>query len=301
MPDRRSQRWKLTTLALGLALCACSTAEGPAPDEKTVLLEAEFFQERWSDGGATLLIKSVDGQFAWQNRMMLSAGRHLVFFQYDVTTACAAEKGCAVRRYHDRIEFDAVAERTYRLQARREDGAVRSWIEDSESGRTLVGSVTAEVRVEYEGYPNEAWNGLCKDAERGDAKARRAIGLHYWRGWWPAERNVVLAYLWLSLATRANDSAAANFRDQLGNEMNGAEIVEAERRLRRWKPGRCAVGADRAAPAETPAKPAANTAAGPKPTASETAQPPAPQSAPAAPESAQARLKDPAAKDRPHP
>ena len=75
MPDRRSLPWPLTALVLGLALCACSTAEGPAPDEKTVLLEAEFFQERWSDGGATLLIKSVDGQFAWQNRMMLTAGR----------------------------------------------------------------------------------------------------------------------------------------------------------------------------------------------------------------------------------
>ena len=273
MSDRRFRPWPLTALVLGLALSACGTAEGPAPDEKTVLLEAEFFQERWPDGGATLLIKSVDGRFAWQNRMMLTAGRHLVFFQYDITTACDAEKGCAVRRYHDRIEFDAVAESTYRLQALREDGAVRSWIEDSESGKTLADSVTAEVRVEYEGYPNEAWEGLCKDAERGDAKARRAIGLHYWRGWWPTERNAVLAYLWLSLAMQANDSAAAKFRNRLGDEMNGEEIVEAERRLRRWKPGRCAVGADRAAPADPRAKPAANKAAGPKPAAPLAAQP----------------------------
>ncbi len=265
MTDRRFQTWPIAALVWGLTLSACGTAEGPAPDEETVLLEAEVFQERWEDGGATLLIKSVDGRFAWQNRAMLTAGRHVALFQYEVTTACAAEKGCAVRRYHDRIEFDADAERTYKLQAAREDGAVHSWIEDTQSGKTVASSATAEVRVAYEGYPNEAWQGLCKDAERGDAMARRAIGLHYWRGWWPTERNVVQAYLWLSLAMHANDSAAAIFRDRLGNEMNGDEIVEAERRLRRWKPGRCAVGADRAGPSGPRPKPAADKAAGPKP------------------------------------
>ena len=116
-------------------------------------------------------------------------------------------------------------------------------------GLGLSACGTAEARVESEGYPNEAWQELCSDAERGDAKARRAIGLHYWRGWWPAERDLVRAYLWLSLATQANDIAAANFRDLLGDAMTGHEIVEAERRLRRWTPGRCALGADR------PAKP----------------------------------------------
>ena len=286
MIRRRLHLWPLAALAWGLALSACGTAEGPAPDEETVLLEADFFQERWQDGGATLLIKSVDGRFVWQNSVMLTAGRHVAFFQYEVTTACAAEKGCGVRRYHDRIEFDATAERTYRLRAAREDDAVRSWIEDMDSGKTVASSATAEVRVAYEGYPNDAWQGLCKDAERGDAKARRAIGLHYWRGWWPTERNVVLAYLWLSLAMHANDSAAATFRDRLGDEMNGAEIVEAERRIRRWKPGRCAVGADRAAPSDPRPKPAADTAAGPKP---------------AAPESATAETGDPAGREQHHP
>jgi TPR repeat protein len=301
MTDRRFRHWPLAALVCGLALSACGTAEEPAPDEETVLLEAEFFQERWQDGGATLLIRAVDGRFAWQNRVMLTAGRHLAFFQYDVTTACAAEKGCAVRRYTDRIEFDAMAERTYRLRAMRENGAVRSWIEDRESGKTVADSVTAEVRVEYEGYPNEAWEGLCKDAERGDAMARRAIGLHYWRGWWPAERNVVLAYLWLSLAMQANDSAAAIFRARLGDEMNGEEIVEAERRLRRWKPGRCAVGADRATPADLQPKPAADKAAGPKPAAPATAQPSPRQSAPADPKAADAKVSDAATMDRQHP
>ncbi len=301
MTERRFQPRPLAALVLGLALSGCGTAEDPAPDEETVRLEAEFFQERWQDGGATLLSKSVDGRFAWQNREMLTAGRHVVFFQYDVTTACAMEKGCAVRRYHDRIDFDAAAEGSYRLRAVREAGGVRSWIEDSESGKTVAASVTAEVRVEYEGYPNEAWEGLCKDAERGDAKARRAIGLHYWRGWWPTERNVVLAHLWLSLAMQANDSAAAIFRARLGDEMNGEELVEAERRLRRWKPGRCAVGADRAAPADLRSKPAANKAAGPKPTAPDTA-PPMPLASPTAePKAAEAKVGDPAAKERKEP
>jgi hypothetical protein len=273
MIDRRLQPRPLAALLWGLALSACGTAEGPAPEEETVTLEADFFQERWQNGGATLLIKAVDGRFAWQNRMMLSAGRHEVLFEYEVTTACAKAKGCAVRRYHDRIAFDAEAERTYRLHAEREDGAVRSSIEDRESGKTVAGSLTAEARLEYEGYPNEAWQGLCSDAERGDAKARRAIGLHYWRGWWPTERDVVRAYLWLSLAIHANDSAAATFRDRLADEMNGEEIVEAERWVRRWKPGHCAVGADRALLRELRPKPAAPESAQPKTPESETAEP----------------------------
>ncbi len=237
---------------------------------------------RWEDGGATLLITAVDGRFAWQNRMALSAGRHEVLFEYEVTTACTKAKGCAVRRYHDRIEFDAKDEHVYRLRAEREDGAVRSSIEDTESGETVAGSVTAEARVEYEGYPNEAWQGLCNDAERGDAKARRAIGLHYWRGWWPTERDVVRAYLWLSLATFANHSAAANFLDRLADEMNGEEIVEAERRVRRWKPGHCAIGADRALPRDLRPKSAAD-----KPPEPKAAQPETPESEAAEPETVQ--------------
>ena len=64
MFNRLLQPWPLAALLWGLALSACGTAEGPAPDEETVVLEAELFQERWQDGGATLLIKSVDGRFA---------------------------------------------------------------------------------------------------------------------------------------------------------------------------------------------------------------------------------------------
>ncbi|MDH3916842.1 MAG: hypothetical protein OEU25_01560 [Rhodospirillales bacterium] len=273
MIDRRFQPWPFAVLASGLALSACGTAEGPAPGEETVVLEADFFQQRWEDGGATLLIKAVDGRVAWRSRMALPAGRHEVLFEYEVTAACTAEKGCAVRRYHDRIEFSAKDERMYRLSAEYDDGAVHSSIEDSESGETVAGSVTAEARVEYEGYPNEAWQGLCNDAERGDAKARRAIGLHYWRGWWPTERDVVRAYLWLSLAMHANDSAAAHFRDRLGDEMNGHEIVEAERRVRRWKPGHCAVGADRALPRDPRPKPAAEKPPEPKAPEPEAAAP----------------------------
>ncbi len=98
---------------------------------------------------------------------------------------------------------------------------------------------TRKVVVEHEGYPNQAWQGLCNDADMGDAKARRAIGLHYWRGWWPAERDVILAYQWLSLAAQANDSAAPTFREKLATEMTRDQIDEAVRRVGRWKPGIC--------------------------------------------------------------
>ena len=63
------------------------------------------------------------------------------------------------------------------------------------------------------------------------------------------------------------------FRDRLGDEMNGHEIVEAERRVRRWKPGHCAVGADRALPRDRRPKPAAKKPPEPKSAKPETEEP----------------------------
>ena len=229
-----------------LPLAACATGGSPqSPSSGTAMLKAAVFQDHWAGGGGTLLIRSLDGEIVWRNQMEVSPGAHEVFFEYESTTACSRDSGCAVRRYHDRIAFEAEADRSYSLRAGiAEDGVLRAEIDDLDEGETVASIETRDAVVEHEGYPNEAWQGLCDDADRGDATARRAIGLHYWRGWWPAERDVVLAYQWLSLAAQANDSAAPAFRDTLAGEMTGGQIDEAERRVARWKPGSCVTEAE---------------------------------------------------------
>ena len=232
---------KLWVILGVLMLAGCGTSGSPdSPASGTAMLKAAVFQEHWAGGGGTLMIRSIDGEMVWRNQVEIGPGAHEVLFEYEATTACDPETGCAVRRYHDRITFDAKADRSYALRAGiGEDGTLRAEIDDLAEGETVASIETRKALLEHEGYPDEAWQGLCEDADMGDATARRAIGLHYWRGWWPAERDVVLAYQWLSLATQANDSAAPAFRVTLAAEMTGEQIDEAERRVARWKPGIC--------------------------------------------------------------
>ena len=227
---------------LGVLLAAgCGTSGSPdSPASGTAMLKAAVFQDHWAGGGGTLLIRSLDGEIVWRNQAQVGPGAHEVLFEFEATTACARDTGCAVRRYHERITFDAEADRSYALRAGiGEDGALRAEIDDLTDGETVASIETRQAVVEHEGYPDEAWQGLCEDADMGDATARRAIGLYYWRGWWPAERDVVLAYQWLSLAAQANDSDAPAFRETLAGEMTMEQIDEAERRVARWETGIC--------------------------------------------------------------
>ena len=231
---------RLAGLLAGLALAACATPdERAAPGEAGGALETAFFQERWEGGGATLLIRALDGAFVWENRVALDPGRHEVLFEYEVTTACGPGQGCAVRRVNDRLAFEAEEGRAYRLRAERGDKAARVWIEDSEDSREIAATTAAWTTIRSEGYPNVAWLGLCADADRGDPKARRAIGLRYWRGRWPVQRNLVLAYQWLRLAVAAGDGDAPYLLDRLIDEMSDTQTAQGEANLAAWAPGTC--------------------------------------------------------------
>ena len=244
MTDHRFHGCPLAILLGCLILSACGTSDdsGPSGNEATTL-EASFFQQQWEGGGSTLLIEAVDGEFVWRNRAEMGPGDHEILFEYQAIMTCSLDTGCIVRRYHDRISLDAQAGHAYTLRAEREEGVLHSWIEEAKSGDIIASRLTKEASLEHVGYPDVAWQGLCDDAERGDGKARRAIGLHYWRGWWPTERDLVRAYQWLSLAAWANDGDAPGLRDKLADEMTGDQIVEAERLVARWKPGQCELNA----------------------------------------------------------
>lgn len=235
---------RLGTSLAGLLACflaaACASPDDPAaPGETGGVLEAAVFQEPWAGGGATLLIRALDGAFVWENRAAVAPGRHEVLFEYEATTACGRTEGCAVSRVNERLTFEAEPGRSYRLRAERLEQSARVWIEESEGGREIAATTAAWTTVKTEGYPNVAWLGLCADADRGDPKARRAIGLRYWHGWWPVRRDLVLAYQWLRLAVAAGDGDAPSLLDRLVGEMSEAETARGEANLAAWGPGTC--------------------------------------------------------------
>jgi TPR repeat protein len=79
-----------------------------------------------------------------------------------------------------------------------------------------------------------------KAAEQGYAYAQYALGLMYSNSYGGVPPDFVLGYKWLSLSTtRLKDDAAnfaAVFRDIVAKKMSPAQIAEAQKLAREWKP-----------------------------------------------------------------
>ena len=89
-----------------------------------------------------------------------------------------------------------------------------------------------------------------QDAEFGDAECQFKIGLHYWEGDL-VPKDIVLAYKWLNLSAarswdfggeigeklnQVSQLMAREARDSLQREMTSAQVTEAQRMSREWKP-----------------------------------------------------------------
>ncbi len=77
-------------------------------------------------------------------------------------------------------------------------------------------------------------------AEQGLASAQKNLGVMYARGDGVAQ-NYVFAHMWLNLAVArfprgVTRDEATNFRDGIANYMTPAEVAEAQRLAREWKP-----------------------------------------------------------------
>jgi TPR repeat protein len=72
-------------------------------------------------------------------------------------------------------------------------------------------------------------------AEQGDAKAQFNLGMMYdlGRG---VPQDHVQAYMWYNLAAAQGDKKAGKWRDGVGEKMSPAQIVEAQKLAREWKP-----------------------------------------------------------------
>ncbi len=83
----------------------------------------------------------------------------------------------------------------------------------------------------------EAARWLRRDAEQGNASAQNNLGVMYAKGE-GVPQDYVRAHMWANLATAQGDEDAREFRDLLAQEMTPAQLAEAQRLAREWKPKR---------------------------------------------------------------
>jgi uncharacterized protein len=81
----------------------------------------------------------------------------------------------------------------------------------------------------------EAARWYLKAAEQGYTLAQRYLGVLYKKGI-GVFRDIVRADMWLTLAAVGGDESAANERDEIESHMTAAQIAEAEKLAREWKP-----------------------------------------------------------------
>jgi uncharacterized protein len=72
-------------------------------------------------------------------------------------------------------------------------------------------------------------------ADQGEALAQTKIAIMYDEGQ-GMPQNVVQAHKWYNLAARNGDKPAAELRDAIANQMTPAQIAEAQKLAREWKP-----------------------------------------------------------------
>jgi TPR repeat protein len=77
------------------------------------------------------------------------------------------------------------------------------------------------------------WQWMRSAAERGSAAAQRDLGIAYLHGDGMA-RDPVSAYVWLAIAGELQPADKAEF-DQLSSRLTRAQLLEAKRRVQRWK------------------------------------------------------------------
>jgi TPR repeat protein len=72
-------------------------------------------------------------------------------------------------------------------------------------------------------------------AEQGDASAQYNLGVFYDNGL-DVPQDRVSAYMWFSLSAAQGKEGAATFRDLIARRMTPAQIAEAQKLAREWKP-----------------------------------------------------------------
>jgi len=72
-------------------------------------------------------------------------------------------------------------------------------------------------------------------AERGHARAQHHVGLRFLNGD-GVKKDLVAAFMWLTLSSRAGDKVAAREREKLLSQISDAQRKEAESMADKWQP-----------------------------------------------------------------
>jgi uncharacterized protein len=91
---------------------------------------------------------------------------------------------------------------------------------------------------EGQGVPQEyatAVSWFRKAAEQGDTQTQVSLGFRYLNGQ-GVPQDYALAHMWFNLAAASGDKTAAEARDMVAAQMTPAQIAEAQKLAREWKP-----------------------------------------------------------------
>jgi hypothetical protein len=106
--------------------------------------------------------------------------------------------------------------------------------ERGDQGAAPVGVMHSEA----EGVPRDCAEGVTgyrQAADQGSAAAQFDLGVMYYEGT-IVPQDYVQAHTWFSLAAAQGYPSAEDFRDSLAEKMTPAQIAEAQRLAREWKP-----------------------------------------------------------------
>jgi TPR repeat protein len=92
----------------------------------------------------------------------------------------------------------------------------------------------ADAAIKRRDYPT-AVRLIRPLAEQGDANAQYTLGVFYDNGL-GVPQDKVTAYMWLNLSAAQGRDGAAAFRDLIARRMTPAQIAEAQKLAREWKP-----------------------------------------------------------------
>jgi uncharacterized protein len=119
----------------------------------------------------------------------------------------------------------------YRKAAEQGDAAAQSDLADIEDRLGIMYDLGVGVAKDHA----EAAVWYRKAAEYGNADAQAGLGALYVNGE-GVPQDYVTAHMWLNLAARRGDQEAAKARDSVAAKMTPAQIAEAQKLAREWKP-----------------------------------------------------------------
>ena len=114
-----------------------------------------------------------------------------------------------------------------------------SWLRKSaEQGNDRAQSALGTMYVKGRGVPKDSVQAAFwtrKSAEQGYADAQIFLAFMYAKGIGMPE-DLIIAYIWLNLAAAQGNEDAKTAREALGRMMTPAQIAEAQKLSREWKP-----------------------------------------------------------------